>query len=38
MYEHPNIRLEVTSGLSRQLHQRYQHGELDLIIMKQRQG
>lgn len=38
MQDNPNIRLEVTSGLSRQLHQRYQHGELDLIIVKQRKG
>ncbi|ELZ5939427.1 LysR family transcriptional regulator [Providencia vermicola] len=38
MRDHPNIRLEVTSGLSRQLHQRYQQGELDLIIVKQRKG
>nr|ELR5041989.1 LysR family transcriptional regulator [Providencia stuartii]ELR5081689.1 LysR family transcriptional regulator [Providencia stuartii] len=38
MQEQPNIRLEVTSGLSRQLHQRYQNGELDLIIVKQRKG
>ncbi|USR65753.1 LysR substrate-binding domain-containing protein [Providencia stuartii] len=38
MQENPNVRLEVTSGLSRQLHQRYQHGELDLIIVKQKKG
>lgn len=38
MQDHPNIRLEVTSGLSRQLQQRYQSGELDLIIVKQKKG
>lgn len=38
MHHQPNIRLEVTSGLSRHLHQRYQNGELDLIIIKQRKG
>ena len=38
MQMNPNVRLEVTSGLSRQLQQRYQHGELDLIIVKQRKG
>ncbi|WP_369310013.1 LysR substrate-binding domain-containing protein [Providencia rettgeri] len=38
MQGNPNVRLEVTSGLSRQLHQRYQHGELDLIIVKQKKG
>lgn len=38
MQANPNVRLEVTSGLSRQLHQRYQHGELDLIIVKQKKG
>lgn len=38
MHEHPNIRLEVTSGLSRQLYQHYQQGALDLIIVKQRKG
>ncbi|MTB66374.1 LysR family transcriptional regulator [Providencia sp. wls1943] len=38
MQAHPNVRLEVTSGLSRQLQQHYQHGELDLIIVKQRKG
>ncbi|QCJ69080.1 LysR family transcriptional regulator [Providencia heimbachae] len=38
MQANPNVRLEVTSGLSRQLYQRYQHAELDLIIVKQRKG
>lgn len=38
MQANPNVRLEVTSGLSRQLQQRYQHGELDLIIVKQKKG
>ncbi len=38
MQANPNVRLEVTSGLSRQLYQRYQHGELDLIIVKQKKG
>ncbi len=38
MQNYQNIRLEVTSGLSRQLQQHYQNGELDLIIVKQKKG
>lgn len=34
--QHPLVKLEVTSGLSRDLCQSYDHGELDLVIIKQR--
>lgn len=33
--QHPNTRLEVTSGLSRDLHRAYMMGELDLVLVKQ---
>lgn len=35
---YPQVRLEVTSGLSRPLWQRFQDGELDLALIKQRVG
>lgn len=38
MRDHPGIRLEVTSGLSRILKQAYDMGEFDLILVKQRPG
>ncbi len=31
---HRSIRLDVTSGLSRNLTERYRNGELDIIIVK----
>ncbi|ALM53541.1 LysR family transcriptional regulator [Halomonas huangheensis] len=34
--QYPQIKLEVTSGLSRDLCQSYDQGELDLVIIKQR--
>ena len=34
--EHPQVKLEVTSGLCRDLSQRYDNGELDLVLLKQR--
>lgn len=34
----PGVRLEVTSGLSHELWQRFQEGELDLALVKQRVG
>jgi DNA-binding transcriptional LysR family regulator len=36
--EHPQVKLEVTSGLSRDLAHGYDHGELDLILVKQRRN
>lgn len=33
--QHPNLRLEVTSGLSRNLYRAYDRGELDLVLVKQ---
>lgn len=33
---HPQAKLEVTSGLSRDLASGYDHGELDLVLVKQR--
>lgn len=36
--QHPNLRLEVTSGLSRDLYRAYGRGELDLVLIKQRRG
>lgn len=33
---HPQVKLEVTSGLSRDLANGYDHGELDLVLVKQR--
>lgn len=35
---HPHARLEVTSGLSRDLYRRYMRGDLDLVLVKQRRG
>lgn len=35
---HPQVRLEVTSGLSRGLWHQFQQGELDLALVKQRAG
>ncbi len=34
--QHPQVKLEVTSGLSTDLISSYDHGELDLILIKQR--
>lgn len=36
--KHPHVKLEVTTGLSRDLAHGYDHGELDLIIVKQRRN
>ena len=33
---YPHVKLEVTSGLSRDLYQGYEQGELDLVLIKQR--
>ena len=33
--EHRTIRLDVTSGLSRNLTERYRNGELDIVIVKE---
>lgn len=33
---HPHVKLEVTSGLSRDLYDAYEQGELDLVLVKQR--
>jgi DNA-binding transcriptional LysR family regulator len=35
---HPQVRLEVSSGLSRALWQQFQQGELDIALVKQRTG
>jgi DNA-binding transcriptional LysR family regulator len=35
---HPQVKLEVTSGLSRDLAGAYDHGELDLVLVKQRRN
>lgn len=35
---HPQVKLEVTSGLSRDLAHAFDHGELDLALVKQRRG
>ncbi|MCS4233006.1 LysR substrate-binding domain-containing protein [Stenotrophomonas sp. BIGb0135] len=35
---HPQVKLEVTSGLSRDLANGYDHGELDLVLIKQRRN
>jgi DNA-binding transcriptional LysR family regulator len=35
---HDNVRLEVTSGLSRELRSLYERGELDIVVVKQRRG
>lgn len=34
----PGVRLEIDSGLSHELWRRFQHGELDLALVKQRAG
>jgi len=36
--EHPRVKLEVSSGLSRTLGDEYDRGELDLVLLKQRRG
>ncbi|WP_430389897.1 LysR family transcriptional regulator [Dyella sp. 20L07] len=36
--KHPQVKLEVTTGLSRDLAGSYDHGELDLILIKQRRN
>lgn len=36
--DHPQVKLEVTSGLSRDLANAYDHGELDLVLVKQRRS
>ncbi|SAK85870.1 LysR family transcriptional regulator [Caballeronia hypogeia] len=36
--KHPEVKLEVTSGLSRDMSYRYDRGELDLILVKQRRS
>ncbi|MDI7864484.1 LysR family transcriptional regulator [Rhizobiaceae bacterium n13] len=36
--EHPHLRLDVTSGLSADLHHAYRQEELDLILVKQRRS
>jgi DNA-binding transcriptional LysR family regulator len=36
--EHPRVKLEVSSGLSRALGEGYDRGELDLVLVKQRRG
>ncbi|BAN26358.1 LysR family transcriptional regulator [Caballeronia insecticola] len=36
--EHPQVKLEVTSGLSRDLSNSYDRGELDLVLVKQRRS
>ncbi len=38
MRDHPNIRLEVTSGLSRDLQRGFNTGEFDLVMVKQKRG
>lgn len=38
MRRHPQVRLEVTSGLSRDLYRRYRQGDFDLVLVKQRLG
>lgn len=35
---HPQVKLEVTSGLCRDLSQAYDNGELDLVLLKQRRN
>ncbi|OYR14964.1 LysR family transcriptional regulator [Brucella thiophenivorans] len=35
---HPNIKLEVTSGLSRELQKGFETGEFDLVMIKQKRG
>jgi DNA-binding transcriptional LysR family regulator len=36
--KHAQVKLEVTSGLSRELRVRYDRGELDLVLVKQRRS
>lgn len=36
--QNPNLRLEVTSGLSRNLYRAYDQGELDIVLVKQHPG
>ncbi len=36
--KHPQVKLEVTSGLCRDLSQSYDNGELDLVLLKQRRN
>ncbi|CAG8863649.1 HTH-type transcriptional regulator ArgP [Pseudomonas fluorescens] len=36
--EHPQVKLEVTSGLCRDLSQSYDNGELDLVLLKQKRN
>jgi len=35
---HPQVKLEITTGLSRDLGHGYEHGELDLVLLKQRRN
>ena len=35
---HPQVRLEISSGLSRDLAHGFDHGELDLVLVKQRRN
>ncbi|WP_095444522.1 LysR family transcriptional regulator [Ochrobactrum quorumnocens] len=35
---HPNMKLEVTSGLSRELQKGFETGEFDLVMIKQKRG
>jgi len=36
--QHPEVKLEVTSGLSRDVSDKYDNGELDLVLVKQRRN
>lgn len=36
--KHPQVKIEVTSGLSRDLGSGYDHGDLDLVVVKQRRN
>jgi DNA-binding transcriptional LysR family regulator len=38
MRDHPNVKLEVTSGLSRDLQRSFNMGEFDLVMVKQKRG
>lgn len=38
MRDHPNMKLEVTSGLSRDLQRAFNSGEFDLVMVKQKPG
>ncbi|KAG1350023.1 hypothetical protein G6F61_014725 [Rhizopus arrhizus] len=35
---HPQVKLEISSGLSRDLAHGFDHGELDLVLVKQRRN